>query len=454
MRNTTKVKESIKKKTLVSIGTPLGEGGIGKIIVSGPNALPVVNKMFEGKGITDLCRAASQKLYYGYIHDRGQRIDEVILLVTKQADSFTGEDVVEINCHGGIRVVLRIYEHLQAFGAKGVDWHSLLLQSFENDTLDIIQVEALQEVIRARTKLGTKVLLDQYAGALSDIVKKILAITNENHFDKTHISHTISALARHIYQLLETAPYGMALTAPQSLIILGKPNVGKSTLINTILGEERMLVHNEPGTTRDYVSEFIAVHGIPFEIIDTAGIRDTADKLEFMSIEMTLEQINRADKIMAVFDNSRPFDREDKRIVEILHSWLMKKEPHQERYIHTIIPVINKCDLPAKLDRGMIESEVGQPLCCISAQNRNGLADLQKRLVEEFDTGYRPMRPVVFNKRLYHLMRKADTLVKQGKECLAAGENISDELLRIIRELRDIFTVCLRGHGTSSYRDA
>ena len=166
----------LKHKTIASIVTPLGEGGIGKIIVSGPDALSIVNKVFQGKGIADLSQAASQKLYYGHIYDKGERIDEVILNVVRQKDSFTGEDVIEINCHGGIRVVMRIYECLQSAGAEGVEWDSLLLQSCKNKKMDFVQKEALQELVQARTKLGVKVLLYQYAGALSDALKQGLEI--------------------------------------------------------------------------------------------------------------------------------------------------------------------------------------------------------------------------------------------------------------------------------------
>ncbi|HHT9116389.1 MAG TPA: hypothetical protein ACFYEL_07960, partial [Candidatus Wunengus californicus] len=168
-----------KQKTIVSIVTPLGEGGIGKIIVSGHDALSIVNKVFQGKGIADLNQAASHKLYYGHVYDKGERIDEIILNVMRQEDSFTGEDVVEINCHGGIRVVMRIYELLQSSGAEGVDWDSLFQRSFENDKIDFIQKEAFQELIHARTKLGLKVLLDQYAGALSKALKEGLEIIKE-----------------------------------------------------------------------------------------------------------------------------------------------------------------------------------------------------------------------------------------------------------------------------------
>jgi len=526
-------------KTIAAIVTPLGEGGIGKIIVSGHDALNIVNKVFQGKGIADLREATSHKLYYGHIHDKGERIDEIILNVVRQKDSFTGEDVVEINCHGGIRVVMRIYECLQSLGAEGTEGDLLLQQSFGNSKMDFVQKEALQELVKARTKLGVKVLLDQYAGALSDALKQgleiiegirqsLLAKDNENtpllsppsqggegkfeneivhphpnpppsrgressviqstftldekkSDDLLHSSSSlgkesndpspdtfpspggrglggggdnwnpsVSTLIDHIENLLKTAPFGMALTSPQVLVILGKPNVGKSTLINAILGEERMLVHHEPGTTRDYVSEYISVDGIPFELVDTAGVRETSDMLESMSIEMTQEQLRRADKVIAVFDNSRKFDQEDEGILSALNSWLTTKSSgdlQKKANAHAVIPVVNKCDLPAKLDKQRIEATFQQPVCCISALNKAGFEDLNRRLVQEFDITYKSMRPVVFNKRQYLLLSKADALIKQKKDYLSAN-NVSDKTFQVLDELKDIFRACLEGSSS------
>lgn len=489
-----KVDTDMRKRTVASVVTPFGEGGIGKIIVSGPNSLSVTNKVFQGKGITSLHEAKTQKLYYGHIFDKGQRIDEVIVHVIRQGESFTGEDTVEINCHGGIRVVMRIYECLQSSGAEGVGWNSLIAQSLENGKMDFIQQEALQEITRVQTKLGAKVLLDQHAGALSEAFKQGLGIVerirwllrNElfchekawhvhqpegekrlslvppyngetSHIfpiekvDKGGAFHEkevlVSTLEDHICRLLETASLGIALTTPQVLVILGKPNVGKSMITNAILEEDRMLVHHEPGTTRDYVSEFISVDGVPFELTDTAGIRHSHDMLETMGVEMALEQLQRADRVMVVFDNSRPFDHEDERILNIVHSWLKARTSdgiYQKANTYAVIPVVNKCDLPAELDKKRIESGIGQPLCYLSAQNRNGLEDLNRRLVQPFDTTYRPMRPVVFTMRQHSLLVKADVLVKQNRDYLAAA-NVSDKALQAVEEVKGIFVACLKG---------
>jgi tRNA modification GTPase len=356
---------------------------------------------------------------------------------------------------------------LQAGGAEGAEWEALLLHSFENRKIDLIQKEAIQTIIKAQTQLGVKVLSDQYAGALSGALKKGLEIvegighslnskktTNnavrspqEAGVGGTAPCSSLSTLANLIDELLETASLGLALTTPCVLAILGKPNAGKSTLINAILGEERMIVHHEPGTTRDYVSEMVSVKGVPFELIDTAGMRETEDAVESLGIEMTREQLQRSDGVLAVFDNSRPFDREDEEILGVLKSWLMQPEAsgsQQKMRKRTIFPIINKCDLPEKLDRQRIESFTGQPACHISARNSEGLDDLYKKLLEGLDTEYKPGRPVLFTIRQYNLLASADVLLRQNENYLNTGSP-QDTVLLAINALRNIFAECLHG---------
>ncbi|MCF6149721.1 MAG: GTP-binding protein [Candidatus Kuenenia sp.] len=429
---------SLYNKTIAAIVTPLGEGGIGKIVVSGPESLNIVNKLFEGKHIKDLCDAENNKLYYGHVVNGNQRIDEVILNVEKHESSFTGEDIVEINCHGGIRILMRVYELIISHGAKKVDWEGLAAQAIEKKKIDAIQKEALRELVTSRTKLCAKVLLDQYKGALSkilhecmDIIKGAECFPGGKENTDVRNDSFIKEIAHRIEPLLNTASFGMALTAPQAIVILGKPNVGKSTLINAILGEEQMIVHHEPGTTRDYASEIVSIADIPFEIIDTAGMRKTEDMLESMSIEMTREQLRRADKVLAVFDNSKPFDHEDWEILGALKLWKTAKDCEMQR-TRIIIPVINKNDLPAQLDKKIIESQIASPVCYISAQKKEGLDVIYEKLVQEFDTCYHPGTPVVFNKRQFYLLSRACRTLQTIISRAAA-----------IRELEDIFTECL-----------
>ena len=440
------------KKTLASIVTPISEGGIGKIIVSGPDALSLVSQVFKNKKATDLCKAESGRLHYGYIYEDGRRIDEVILHTPGKQDSFTGEDLVEINCHGGIRVVMRTYQCLGSLGAEGVPWVALLSQSLENGKLDFVQKEAVREIVAARTKLGVKVLLYQYAGALSGALQRCLDIIegmriSSKNAARSHVADdaAVTALTDGIDRLLATASFGMALTTPQALVILGKPNVGKSTIMNAILDEERALVHHEPGTTRDYVSEYISVSGIPFEIIDTAGVRDTGDVIESMSIEITFEQLCRARKVLAVFDNARPFDREDEGILKALDLWIAQENAGDfQPGTRMAIPVINKCDLPQQLDTGKIASLLQQPVCSLSALNKAGFDNVNSRLVREFDTAYHPGLPVVFTGRQRQLLQDARLLVKRETECPTGNVN-SERRLRVLENLKEIFTECLKG---------
>ncbi|MBM4056180.1 MAG: GTP-binding protein [Planctomycetes bacterium] len=432
---------SLHNKTIAAIATPPGEGGIGKIIVSGPEAFAIANKIFAGKHIKDLCNVEDNKLYYGHIADGVQKIDEVILNIEKSGNSFTGEDIVEINCHGGIRILMRVYELVVSHGAKKEEWEGLAAQAVENNKIDGIRKEALSELITARTKLCAKVLLDQYQGALSkalheclDMIKEAKQFPGENeNTDARNDIFVVKEITHRMESLLNTAPFGMALTSPQAIVILGKPNVGKSTLINAILGEEQMIVHHEPGTTRDYGSEFISVKDIPFEIIDTAGIRKPEDVLESMSIEMTREQLRRADKVLAVFDNSKPFDHEDMEILNSLKLWKAAKDSEEQRS-HIIIPLINKNDLPAQLDKKVIEAELAAPVCYISAQKQEGLDIVYEKLVQEFGALYHPGKPVVFNKRQFYLLSGVYRMFETTTSQVAA-----------IRKLKHILTECLQG---------
>ena len=455
------IKNVIKKKTLASVVTPLSEGGIGKIIVSGPDALSLVNKVFKSKKATDFCKGESGRLHYGYIYEDGRRIDEVILHTPRRQESFTGEELVEINCHGGIRVVMRAYQYLGSLGAEGVPWDALLSQSLENGKLDFVQKEAVREIVAARTKLGVKVLLDQRSGALSGALQTCIDIIEgirrscQSAARSTETSLgagctnadalAITALTGCIDRLLATASFGMALTTPQILVILGKPNVGKSTILNAILDEDRALVHHEPGTTRDYICECISVSGIPFEIVDTAGIRDTGDMIESMSIEVTFEQLCRARKVLAVFDNARPFDREDEGVLKALDLWIAQENAVGfQPGARAAIPVINKCDLPPKLDTGKITSLLQQPVCTLSALNRAGMDDMNNRLVREFDTAYHPGRPVVFTGRQRQLLQDARLLLERETDCLAGSKN-PDRRLRVMGDLEGILVACLKG---------
>src|SRR3990167_8357056 len=353
----------MKNETIVSITTPIGEGGIGVIQVSWPDSLEIVNTVFRGKKLKDLRNAESKRLYYGDIHLNGSTIDEVIVNVLRKEDSFTGEDLVEVNCHGGIRAVKKTLECVVTAGAKEVHWKELSGRSLTNNEIDLIQEEALLEIPKAKTRLGTKVLLDQYNGALSSFIHKIIEEVEEYDTTGKQLYHINDKLR----EILETAVFGCAITSPQKLIITGKPNAGKSTLINALLKEERVITHKEPGTTRDAVDELISLDGMPFTIIDTAGIRETDHEVERLGVLESKKQLRQADKIIIVFDNSKPAEKEDKELIEFIAKLDLHKADNSTKI--SIFPVLNKADLPRKLNLSTLIGETFKPTCQISALN-------------------------------------------------------------------------------------
>jgi tRNA modification GTPase len=429
-----KIKSMIKKETIASITTPIGEGGIGVILVSGPDSLEIVNTVFRGKKLKDLRSAESKRIYYGDICLDGTAIDEVIVNVLREKDSFTGEDLVEVNCHGGIRAVKKTLECVVAAGAKSVNWKELAERSLSNNKIDLIQEEALLEIPNAKTRLGAKVLLDQYNGALSSLIHNIIEEV-EGCYDTGEQLYHINNKLR---EILETAAFGCAITSPQKLIITGKPNAGKSTLINALLKEERVITHEDPGTTRDAVDELISFDGMPFTIIDTAGIRETDHEVERLGVLESKKQIRQADKIIIVFDNSQPVENEDKELIEFIEKLDLHKTDNTHKV--SIFPVINKADLPRKLNLKALVGKTFEPVCQISALNGDGLSTLEENLVSEFKefVKYIPERPIIFTRRQQEFLSKAVHISKQCTQFFKDGkapENYSNLLNEIKQNL-------------------
>ena len=404
----------MKKETIASITTPIGEGGIGVIQVSGPDALEIVNTVFKGKKLKDLKKAESKRLYYGDIHSNGSAVDEVIVNVLREQDSFTGEDLVEVNCHGGIIAVKKTLECVVSAGAKEVHWKELAGRSISNKKIDRIQEEALLEIPLAKTKLGVKVLLDQYNGALSSFIQETVKQVEECDNNKD----LLCDINNRLREIATTAAFGCAITSPQKLIITGKPNAGKSTLINALLKEDRLITHEEPGTTRDAVDEMISIDNIPLTIIDTAGIRETDHEVEKLGVLESKKQLRDADKIIIVFDSSKPAEKEDREIVKFIEELELQKT---DKNI-SIFPVLNKADLPCKLDLKALVGETFKQICQVSALNGDGLSTLEENLISEFKefTKYTPERPIVFTRR--------------QQECLYKALHISEQCIKLYNE--------------------
>ena len=429
----------MKKETIASITTPIGEGGIGVIQVSGPDSLEIVNAVFKGKRLRDLRKAESKRLYYGDIYSNGSTVDEVIVNVLRQQDSFTGEDLVEVNCHGGILAVKKTLECVVSAGAKEAHWEELASRSLSNNTIDRIQEEALLEIPRAKTKLGVKVLLDQYNGALSSFIQTIIKLVEECDNNKEQLYDINNQLR----EILATAAFGCAITSPRKLIITGKPNAGKSTLINALLKEDRLITHEEPGTTRDAIDETISIDNIPLTIIDTAGIRETDHEVEKLGVLESKKQLREADKIIIVFDSSKPAEKEDKEIIKFIDELELQKTDNTYNKI-SIFPVLNKADLPCKLDLKSLVGETFGPICQVSALNGDGLSTLEETLISEFKefTKYTPERPIVFTKRQVDYLSNALNILTQHIQ-VVKEKKVSNDYSNPVNKIRQNLLNCI-----------
>ncbi len=425
----------MKKETIASITTPIGEGGIGVIQVSGPDSLEIVNTVFRGKKLRDLRNAESKRIYYGDICLNGSPVDEVIVNVLREQDSFTGEDLVEVNCHGGIRAVKKTLECVVAAGAKEVHWEELANRSLANNKIDQNQEEALLEIPKEKTRLGAKVLLDQYNGALSSIINKIIKEIEKCDKTREQLHHINNQLKT----ILETAVFGCAITTPQKLIITGKPNAGKSTLINELLKEDRSITHKEPGTTRDAIDELISFDGMPFTIIDTAGIRETDHEVEKLGVLESKKQLRQADKIIIVFDNSKPAEREDKELIEFIEKLDLHKADNSHKV--SIFPVINKADLPRKLNLSTLIGETFEPTCQISALNGDGISTLEENLVSEFEEfiKYTPERPIIFTRRQQEYISKA---LHSSEQCIQPAKETKNDS-NLLNDIKNNLLNCI-----------
>ena len=415
----------MNNETVASITTPIGEGGIGVIQVSGPRSLEIVNSIFRGKKKNkDLRKAESKRLYYGEIYVNEATVDEVIINVFRKSDSFTGEDLVEVNCHGGIRAVKKTLECIVSSGAKEVHWNELARRSFMNSKIDVIQEEALREIPQAKTKLGAKVLLDQYNGSLSSFINNLIEKLEQKDDIKQQVYHIHDKLE----EILETSTFGYAITSPQRLIITGKPNAGKSTLINTLLGEDRSIVHSRPGTTRDAVDSVISIGGIPLTIVDTAGIRETNHKVEKLGVSESKKQLRKADKIIFMLDNSRPVEKEDKEILGLILDNLAIDNTNNNYHTTPVVTVINKIDLHSKLDPAALGTKRLGPICRISASKGDGISELEENLIVEFKkyTGYIAKKPVIFTKRQQKYLSEALHISKQCISLIVEGKDLNE----------------------------
>ena len=417
------------RDTIVAIATAPGEAGIGIVRISGDKAIEIADKIFKGNKIEKLSQNIERRLVYGNIVDtsNGKKIDEVLTVYMKSPNTYTKEDVVEIDCHGGVIAVRKILDMVIQNGARMAERGEFTKRAFLNGRLDLSQAEAVMDLISAKTDKSYEISLNQLEGGLSkevsDIIKELMSmmahiqvtIDFPEHDDEEitfeELKKSGNEILIRIDKLLDTVYTGKIFREGLKTVILGKPNVGKSSLMNSILRENKAIVTEIPGTTRDVIEEYVNIKGIPLKIIDTAGIRETDDVVEKIGVERAREVLEQADLVIAVFDASRELSEEDLNIIENIKD---KKA----------IILVNKSDLPSVLSETQIAEQLSdKTIIRTSMTQKLGIDKLEETLKDMFFTGEVTISDniIVTNVRHRDALTKAKANLKDALESIEMG---------------------------------
>lgn len=377
--------------TISAIATAMGEGGVGIVRLSGASAIETAARMFRAADGRNLVDASVRELLYGtVVRENGCLVDEALCLVMRAPHSYTREDVVELQCHGGavsLREVLALtYRH----GARAAERGEFTKRAFLNGRLDLAEAQAVMDVVRAKTEKGLEMAAGHLAGHFSQRIRSmredILALLAhleavidfpEEGVDEVVIEEVrekVSKIRASLLRILQTAHTGRILRDGLETAIVGKPNVGKSSLLNALLREDRAIVTDIPGTTRDTIEEYADIGGVPLKIIDTAGIRSTEDAVERIGVEKARAHVKSAALVLALFDGSRPFEQEDEEILSLLEG----KEA---------LLVVTKSDLARVLDADRLGRLAGFPLVEITTKEEEGLSPLVDAILRKVYDG-------------------------------------------------------------------
>lgn len=448
------------EETIAAISTPPGAGGIGIIRMSGTQSLSLLQLLFTPKNSS--CTYRSHQLYYGHIHHpkTGKILDEVMAVIMKGPHSYTREDVVEIHCHGSFLVLQNILDIIVSNGAGLAAPGEFTKRAFLNGRIDLTRAEAVIDILSAKTRKGVDLAQEQLSGALYRLIEPIQkSITTmravvevaidfpDEDIDIVDTGKMISELEADVItplkKLLGNVSQGRLYREGISLVIAGRPNVGKSSLLNTLLQEERALVTEIPGTTRDSIEEIIDIHGVPVRIIDTAGIRTNAGEVEKLGITRAKDLINKADLVLFLLDGSRSISNEDKALYgEVCHK--------------PVLAVINKMDLGCNSEIGAL-GLTGEPVE-ISAKHQRGIDTLKDAIFNKITAGKEQWEEDACSPNLRHqvALKKAmsaaesvlatlnmgltnDLIAVDLQECLdcmgdIVGETTTDDILDVVFE--------------------
>lgn len=377
--------------TIAAISTAMSASGIGIVRISGEDAMDVISRIYKSKGgKKNIKEVPTHTIHYGYIYDGEELIDEVLVMIMRAPRTFTGEDTVEIDCHGGVFAMQRVLETVLKNGAEIAGPGEFTKRAFLNGRMDLSQAEAVMDVIQAKNEYALRSSMDQLRGSVQKAIREIrekliyhIAYIESALDDPEHISldgypqellKVVDKEQQEVKRLLKSSSDGKIIQEGIQTVILGKPNAGKSSLLNLLLGENRAIVTDIAGTTRDILEEYITLHGITLKIIDTAGIRETQDIVEKIGVDKAREMAQKADLILYVVDSSVPLDENDEEIMSMLDG---KKA----------IILYNKTDLKPVIEAEQLNKKTGHPVIPISAKEETGITELEEKIKAMFFGG-------------------------------------------------------------------
>ncbi|HFO1584231.1 TPA: tRNA uridine-5-carboxymethylaminomethyl(34) synthesis GTPase MnmE [Staphylococcus aureus] len=414
--------------TITSISTPMGEGAIGIVRLSGPQAVEIADILYKGKHL--LNDVPSHTINYGHIIDPESKevVEEVMVSVLRAPKTFTREDIIEINCHGGILTINRVLELTMTYGARMAEPGEFTKRAFLNGRIDLSQAEAVMDFIRSKTDRASKVAMNQIEGRLSDLIKKqrqsileILAQVEVNidypEYDDVEDATTeflleqSKEIKQEINRLLDTGAQGKIMREGLSTVIVGKPNVGKSSMLNNLIQDNKAIVTEVAGTTRDVLEEYVNVRGVPLRLVDTAGIRETEDIVEKIGVERSRKALSQADLILFVLNNNEALTQEDYTLYEVVKN-------------EDVIVIVNKMDLEQNIDINEVKDMIGDtPLIQTSMLKQEGIDELEIQIRDLFFGGEVQNQDMTYvsNSRHVSLLKQARQTIQDAIDAAESG---------------------------------
>ena len=413
------------EKTIAAISTAMSASGIGIVRISGDEAMDVISRIYRFKnGKKNIREVQSHTIHYGFIYDGEDVVDEVLVMIMRGPHTYTGEDTVEIDCHGGVYAMKKVLETVLKNGAVIAEPGEFTKRAFLNGRLDLSQAEAVMDVIQARNSMALKSSVEQLKGSVQRAVKEIRsrllyqiayiesALDDPEHYDlegyPQELAKIVDKEAGEITDLLKTADDGRMIQEGIKTVILGKPNAGKSSLLNFLVGEDRAIVTEIEGTTRDILEEYISLNGITLRVIDTAGIRETEDIVEKIGVGKAKQMAEDADLILYVVDSSRPLDDNDEDIIELLSG-------------RKSIVIYNKTDLEPVVNMAKLQERTGNPVIPVSIVEEKGIRKLEEEIKNMFFKG-----ELSFNDEVYITNARHKAALEEARESLKLVKNSID----------------------------